>query len=203
MDELLAEMRRYAAANRVPIIGAAAAALLEQTVALKQPRSVLEIGTAIGYSTLLIAGKSPVSARIATIELDAGRAAAARQFILRSGLSDRISLLEGDAGRLIPALEGRYDLVFIDAAKGQYLDYLTKLLGKLQHQAVIFADNVLFRGLVASPEAPPRRYKTIVSRLRGYLQFVTADPRFATTVYPTGDGVAISHYQGAVDIATT
>lgn len=195
MDELLTEMRRYALINRVPIISEAGASLLAEMVVRKQPRSVLEIGTAIGYSALLIAGKSPVSTKITTIELDAERAATARQFIIRSGLSDRISLMEGDAGSLIPSLTSSYDMVFIDAAKGQYLDYLTKLLDKLNPMAVIFADNILFRGLVNSSAPPPRRYKTIVTRLRGYLKFVTEDPRFVTTVHPDGDGAAISVYQ--------
>lgn len=203
MDELLAEMRQFAVDNRVPIISDAGARLLEETAAEKQPRSVLEIGTAIGYSALLIARNCPASTRIKTIELDAERAATARQFIIRSGFSDRIDLMEGDAGKILPDLTSKFDLVFIDAAKGQYLDYLIKLLDKLNPEAVIFADNVLFRGMVTSPDTPPRRYKTIVNRLRGYLQFVTNDSRFDTTVHPTGDGAAISIYRGAVDVAIT
>lgn len=202
MEELLAEMRQFAADNKVPIISDAGARLLEDTAAKKQPRFILEIGTAIGYSALLIARNCPM-AMITTIELNAERAATARQFIIRSGLSDRIFLVEGDAGKILPGLTSQFDMVFIDAAKGQYLDYLTKLLDKLNSGAVIFADNVLFRGLVTSPEPPPRRYKTIVSRLRGYLEFVTNDSRFVTTVHPAGDGAAISIYQGAVDVAIT
>jgi predicted O-methyltransferase YrrM len=89
-------------------------------------------------------------------------------------------------------------MVFIDAAKGQYLDYLLKIMDKLSPGAVIFADNVLFRGWVLGSEAPPRRFRTIVLRLRSYLEFVTTDSRFTTIVHSTGDGVAISCYRGEV-----
>jgi predicted O-methyltransferase YrrM len=196
MTELFKLMEEYAALHRVPVIGIDGAALLASTVADKQPESILEIGTAIGYSTLIIASQMPAGARITTIEIDPIRAAVACDYIIRSGFADRINVLVGDAVKIIPELKDKYDMVFIDAAKGQYLVYLGKILDRLVTGAVIFADNVLFRGWVRGGEDPPRRFRTIVLRLRAYLDFVTTDTRFTTVVHSTGDGVAISCYQG-------
>lgn len=194
MDDLLKIMEDYAKEHRLPIIEAEGAALLGATVAARQPQNVLEIGTAIGYSALIMAGRAGLDARITTMELDADRAAVAASFIRQAGLADQIEILVGDAADLLPGLAGRFDFVFIDAAKGQYLKYLELLLDKLAPGAVVFADNVLFRGWVRGG-TPPRRIRTMVSRLRDYLAFVSTDPRFATTVFPVGDGVAISLYQ--------
>jgi Predicted O-methyltransferase len=94
----------------------------------------------------------------------------------------------------LPALDGVYDFVFIDAAKAHYLEYLEKILGKLRPGAVVFADNVDFYGLIAA-ERPPRRMRTLVKRMRAYLAFVQDDPRFTTTIHPVGDGIAISRYR--------
>lgn len=198
MAELLEMMEEYAAKHRVPVIGSEGAALLADTVAAKQPESILEIGTAIGYSALIIASRMPNTARITTIEIDPIRAAIAHDYIIRSGFADRINVLVGDAAEIIPTLKGTYDMVFIDAAKGQYLDYLGKILDKLLPGAVIFADNVLFRGWVHGDGDPPRRFRTIVQRLRKYLDVVTTDFRFTTVIHSTGDGVAITFYRGEV-----
>jgi predicted O-methyltransferase YrrM len=197
MDQLLRSMKAYAVRHNVPVIGPEGAALLAATVAEKQPVSILEIGAAIGYSTLLMAGAAPDTARITTLELDTERAAVAREFIVRSAYADRIELVVGDAAQVLPGLAGRYDLVFIDAAKGQYLDYLGKILDKLEPGAVVVADNVLFRGMVLDGGEVPRRFKTIVKRLRDYLAFVTGDARFDTTIHRSGDGMAISYFRGA------
>ena len=108
-----------------------------------------------------------------------------------------MELLDGDASEILLQLDGKFDLVFIDAAKGQYLDYLQKIMGKLSENAVVIADNVLFRGMVLSDEPPLKRYRTIVKRQREYLDFVHLDPGFLTTIHHEGDGVAISYYRGA------
>lgn len=198
IEILMQEMVEYARDHHVPIIGQAGAALLQEVVRRKQPLFVLEIGTAIGYSAIFIAAHAP-AARIITIEQDEKRVTVAQNFITRAGLAARVSILAGDAGEVLPNIEGRFDLVFIDAAKGQYFDYLTKVMGKLAADAVIVADNVLFRGMVEGTVNVPRRYRTIVKRLQQYLNFVTQDPRFETRVYHDGDGLAISDYKGDVD----
>ncbi len=194
--DLFKEIEEYASQNNIPIINKVSSQLLIETVKTKKPTSILEIGTAVGYSALLMANYMPNEGKIITIEQDANRVDTAYDFIARAGKSEKIQLLDGDASDLLVQLEDTFDLVFIDAAKAQYLDYLQKIIDKLAVGAVIVADNVLFRGMVMSEEPPLKRYKTIVKRLREYLEFVSHDPRFETTVHSEGDGVAISYYRG-------
>lgn len=193
---LLSHMQEYAVRYRVPIIGPDSANLLAETVKRQQPLSVLEVGTAIGYSTLLIASHLPPQAKIVTIEQDLERARLAQQYLRQTDRFDQVTLIIGDAGEVIPRLDKAFDFVFIDAAKGQYLDYLQKVMDKLMEQATIVADNIFFRGLVEGNMEPPRRYRTIVKRLRQYIDFVTIDQHFTTDFYHIGDGMAISNYQG-------
>lgn len=191
-------MEIYAQINRVPIIRDQGAKLLIETVKMYKPLSILEIGTAIGYSTALMAIHSP-KAKITTIEINEERAKQASKFLTQAGLAEQVVLILGDAGDVITKLNGCFDMVFIDGAKGQYLNYLKQLVGKLSPGAVIFADNVLFRGMVEGVKETPRRYRTIVNRLRDFLSFIKDDPRFLTVLHRGGDGVAISIYQGASD----
>jgi predicted O-methyltransferase YrrM len=195
--DLFKEIEEYATEYNVPIINKISGSLLIEAVKTKQPKSILEIGTAIGYSALLMAHYMPKDSKIITIEQDATRIDIAYDYIARAGRTEQIQLLDGDASNILLQLEGTFDMVFIDAAKAQYLDYLSKIIDKLSIGAVVIADNVLFRGMVMSEEPPLRRYKTIVKRLKEYLEFVKTDPRFSTTIYHDGDGVAISYYQGA------
>ena len=198
MDEqerILQELRRFALEQAVPILKPEAEQLLLALALGKRPKRILEVGTAIGYSTLLLATALPEDGVLISLELDAPRAAIAEQAIAAVGRSHQVTVVVGDASMTIPHLKGKFDFVFLDGPKGQYLAYLKLLLNKLAPGAVVVADNVLFRGLVASRDAPPRRYRTIVKRLREYLDFVTLDQRFATTLMPDGDGVAISNYQ--------
>lgn len=187
-------MKDYAMKNKVPIIQQEAEDILTDLVRKNNPQTILEIGTAIGYSTLVMAAQLPAASRILTIELSEERAELARKFIRQAGVEEQITLLCGDAGKIIPQLMERFDMVFIDAAKGQYPDYLAKLMDKLTAGACIVADNVLFRGMVMNEnDAAPRRFRTIVKRLRSYLHTVSADPRFSTTLYQTEDGLAVSY----------
>lgn len=190
-------MEKYAVEYNVPIINKISSNLLIDAIKKNKPKSILEIGTAIGYSALLMAHYMPQDGKIITIEQDATRIDIAYDYIARAGKGEQIQLLDGDASTILLQLEGTFDLVFIDAAKAKYLDYLCKIIDKLAIGAVVIADNVLFRGMVMSENPPLRRYKTIVKRLKEYLDFVNQDPRFSTTIHSEGDGVAISYYQGA------
>jgi len=198
--ELYKEIEEYAAEHNIPIINKVSSELLIAAVQDKAPKSILEIGTAVGYSALLMVNHMPKDGKIITIEQDANRIDTAYDYITRAGRIEQIQLLDGDASEILLQIEGTFDLVFIDAAKGQYLDYLQKIMDKLSEGAVIIADNVLFRGMVMSDAPPLKRYKTIVKRLREYLNFVSHDPRFSTTIHSEGDGVAISYYRGAKKI---
>lgn len=187
-------MKDYAMKNKVPIIQQEAEDILTDLVIKNNPQTILEIGTAIGYSTLVMAARLPAASRIITIELNEERAEIARHNIRQAGVEEQITLLCGDAGMIIPQLMERFDMVFIDAAKGQYPDYLAKIMDKLTAGACIVADNVLFRGMVMNEnDAAPRRFRTIVKRLRSYLHTVSEDPRFSTTLYQTEDGLAVSY----------
>jgi len=203
MLDLFAEIEKYADEHNVPIINKDSRQLLMDTVKKNAPKSILEVGTAVGYSALVMAENMPPNGKIITIEQDANRIDTAYDFITRAGRIEQIQLMDGDASVILEQLEGTFDMVFIDAAKGQYLDYLEKVMDKLSVGAVIVADNVLFRGMVMSNEPPLKRYRTIVKRLREYLDFVNQDPRFSTTIYEEGDGVAISYYRGAMNSEKT
>nr|WP_092067283.1 O-methyltransferase [Dendrosporobacter quercicolus]NSL46505.1 O-methyltransferase [Dendrosporobacter quercicolus DSM 1736]SDL53300.1 Predicted O-methyltransferase YrrM [Dendrosporobacter quercicolus] len=195
-QSLFRVMEAYAEEYKVPIIRKAGAKVLTGLIAGCKPLAVLEIGAAIGYSALKMLENMPADGKITAIELDPERIAVARQFVAKAGAAARLELIAGDAGKIITELRGPYDFIFIDAAKGQYLDYFRKLEGKLAVGAVIAADNILFRGFVESGQAPPRRYRTIVMRLRQYLEYVNTHPAFSTTVRQDGDGIAISYYRG-------
>jgi predicted O-methyltransferase YrrM len=198
-QQVLNEMREYASEYRVPIISPSGGALLAQMVASRKAVSILEIGTAIGYSTLLMALNMPPGGQIVTMEQDPERIRLAHDFLARAGMNERVEIISGDAGLELTRLGGKFDFVFIDAAKGQYLDYLHKVMDKLSANAVIIADNVLFRGMVLSDEEPPKRYRTIVRRLREYIDFINHDLRFTSMIMKQGDGLAISYYQGSED----
>lgn len=192
MEEVLKAMEAYAKKENVPIINENGKAVLIEVAAEKKARRILEIGTAIGYSALLLAKNSAEDVQITTLELSDERADQAEKFIAASPYKNQIKLLRGDAAMNMERLNGPFDLVFMDAAKGQYPEYFRLALPLLAEDATIIADNVLFRGYVRSEEKPPRRYKTIVKRLREYIEIVEQHPEFTTKIYENGDGLAVS-----------
>lgn len=194
-EALLREMEQYAQAHHVPILNEGGRRVFAEIVRERRPHRILEVGTAIGYSALLALSRTDEGAVLMSLELSAERLAVARSFLGRSAYAAQVTLLEGDAETLLAGLAAQatdpFDLVFLDAAKGQYPDYLAKSLPLLAREGVIVADNVLFRGYVRSEMRPPRRYRTIVKRLRQYLATVQAPP-FVTTVFERGDGLALT-----------
>ena len=199
MREILQELRVYAEENKVPIIKDEALDVLINVCKEKQPQYILEIGTAIGYSVLTMLNNIDVEAKVISLEIDEERAAIAGNSIAKAGLSDRVKVLVGDAGKILLELQKmneKFDSVFIDAAKAQYMDYLTKVIPMLADGSVVIADNVLFRGYVEGIEETPRRFRTIVRRLREYINIVTNSSSFETTIYKDADGIAVSHYRG-------
>lgn len=196
MQELLQEMEAYAQREHVPIINERGRRAFVQVIEKVKPHRVLEIGTAIGYSALLMAMHGAEDIAITTLELSEERARLAAAYWQRCPYRECISLQVGDAGRLLEEMApptGGYDFVFIDAAKGQYVDYFRKVQPLLSPQAVIVADNVLFRGYVLGEEKPPRRYRTIVKRLREYLALASDTPGFETEIMENGDGLAVTY----------
>lgn len=184
-NELLALAER----DRVPVIREKERQLLIEAAAQIRPRRILEIGTAIGYSSLLLAEAFP-EAEIDTVEIDRERWEIACRAHEEAGVSSRIHCHLGDAAEIIPTLEGPYDFVYLDGPKGQYLRQLRNIEPMLAEKAVIAADNVLFRGLVRQEGPVPHRYRTLVMRLREYIDY--AEAHYQTVIYEEGDGLAVS-----------
>lgn len=194
MEALFKQMEDFAKENKVPIINENGRKVFIEIIKKYKPQRVLEIGTAIGYSALLTTYYGAENAKIISLELDEERAKQAQDFINQSKYKDQIEIILGDAAENIGKLDKNYkfDMVFIDAAKGQYPDYLKKVLPLLADDGIILADNVLFRGYVMSEEKPPRRYKTIVKRLREYIAMVSDTDKFTTEIFENGDGLALT-----------
>lgn len=194
MEALFKQMEDFAKENKVPIINENGRKVFIEIIKKYKPQRVLEIGTAIGYSALLTTYYGAENAKIISLELDEERATQAQNFINQSKYKDQIEIILGDAAENIGKLDKNYkfDMVFIDAAKGQYPDYLKKVLPLLADDGIILADNVLFRGYVMSEEKPPRRYKTIVKRLREYIAMVSDTDKFTTEIFENGDGLALT-----------
>lgn len=194
--ELLDQIEKEARADDVPIIRKDMQGFLKFLLALKKPQNILEVGCAVGFSAILMATWNPAKAPVTTIENWQPRIPIARENFRRAGLADRITLLEGDAGEILPRLlaEGRrYDWIFMDAAKGQYPMLLPTAAELLLPDGVLVTDNVLFDGdIIESRYAVTRRNRTIHRRMRDYLYTLTHHELLTTTVLPVGDGAAVS-----------
>lgn len=179
--------------DRVPIIRKETAALLKTLVAMKRPERILEVGTAVGYSALLMCRVMPKDCRITTIEKYEKRIPIARANFKAAGEEERITLLPGDAEEILRELKETYDLIFMDAAKGQYLHWLPMILSLLSPGGVLISDNVLQDGdIIESRYAVERRNRTIHGRMREYLYELTHHKDLVTSVVPIGDGITIS-----------
>ena len=192
--ELLDTIEKKAIEDGVPIIRSETAALLRSLTAALRPENILEIGTAVGYSALQMCQVMPANCHITTIEKYEKRIPEAKENFRKAGEESRITFLEGDAEMWLKELKGKqFDLVFMDAAKGQYLNWLPLLLDLMPVGAVLISDNVLQDGdVVQSRFAVQRRNRTIHSRMREYLYELKHMEEFETAVIPIGDGVTIS-----------
>lgn len=189
----LDEIEINALETQVPVIRKSMQSLLKFLLAMSKPRNILEVGTAIGFSALLMSEYGPGDCHITTIEKYDKRIPAARENFRRAGAEDRITLLEGDAADLLKNLEGPYDLIFMDAAKGQYIFFLPDILRLLAPGGLLVSDNVLQDGdIVESRFAVTRRNRTIHARMREYLYELKHHPLLETVVLPVGDGAALS-----------
>ncbi len=181
------------ARNReIPIIRQATANFLLTQLQIKQPKRILEIGTGVGFSALLMALNLDETTEIVTIEIDEKMAKEAAQNFANFGMDDKISLKIGDAIDILSYLRRDFDFVFMDAAKGQYVYYLDYVLDLLLPGGVIFADNVLFRGKVLSEQKVKHSIRTIVKNLRKYISKVKNNPELISVVLAIDDGVALS-----------
>ncbi len=196
----LDELEEACIRDSIPIIRPSMQSLLKVLIGIKDPGSILEVGTATGFSAILMASASSEDCRITTIEKYEKRIPLARDNIARSGYGDRIRLIAADAKDVLKdlAFEGcLYDMIFMDAAKGQYLNFLEDSISLLNDGGMLISDNVLQDGdIVQSRFAVTRRNRTIHSRMREYLYILSHDDRLTTTVLPVGDGVTVSVKKG-------
>lgn len=192
-NELLEAIEREALASFVPIIRKEMQSFLKVLLAIHKPMGILEVGTAVGFSALLMSEYVPKDCKITTIEKYEKRIPIARQNFVRAKKEEQITLLEGDALEVMKTLTTPYDFIFMDAAKGQYPVYLPEALRLLNEGGVLVSDNVLQEGdIIESQFAVERRNRTIHSRMREYLYELKHHPELVTSILPLGDGVAVS-----------
>ena len=190
---MLDQIEREATADYVPIIRKEMQSFLKFLLAMKKPARILEVGTAVGFSAILMAEYDPVPCQITTIENYEKRIPIARENFKRAGKEAQIALLEGDAAEVLKTLEGPYDVIFMDAAKGQYIHFLPEILRLLAKDGVLVSDNVLQDGdVIESRFAVTRRNRTIHKRMREYLYTLTHSEELVTAVLPVGDGITLS-----------
>lgn len=191
--KILDQIEREALDAYVPIIRREMQSFLKFLLKAHRPKRILEVGTAVGFSAILMSEYAPEDCQVTTIEKYEKRIPIARQNFIRAGKEDRITLLEGDAMEILRSLDGPYDLIFMDAAKGQYIYYLPELLRMLPKGGILVSDNVLQDGdVIESRFAVERRNRTIHARMREYLYELTHCGELTTSILPLGDGVTVS-----------
>ena len=192
-SEILETVEKEALASSVPIIRREMQSFLKTLLLIKKPMRILEVGTAVGFSALLMSEYAPEGCRITTIENYEKRIPIARENFRRAGKEEQITLIEGDAAEVMKKLEGPFDFIFMDAAKGQYIHYLPEALRLLPEGGVLVSDNVMQDGdVIESRFAVERRNRTIHARMREYLYELKHNDALVTSIIPLGDGVAVS-----------
>lgn len=192
-SEILEQIEREALNDGVPIIRKEMQSFLKVLLRIKKPLHILEVGTAVGFSAILMSEYVAENCKITTIENYEKRIPVARDNFKRVGKEAQITLIEGDAMEVLKGLEGSYDFVFMDAAKGQYIAYLPEVLRILSPEGILVSDNVLQNGeIIESRFVVERRDRTIHSRMREYLYTLKHHEELETSILPLGDGVALS-----------
>ena len=189
--EELEKIKKKALDDHIPIIMDDTLSVIEKRLKGKEVNNFLEIGTAVGYSAMCFSQFLSENGKIDTIERDLERVAEARINIKKVGVEDKINILEGDAVEILPTLNNKYDVVFIDAAKGKYPFFLQEALRMINQNGIIFADNILYKGYVMS-DYNKHKQRTAVRNLREYIKEISENPNLETEILEVGDGLAIS-----------
>ena len=187
----LAKIKETALEEHIPIIMDDTLDVIAKILIEKRPEKILEIGTAVGYSAICFSEYLKENGRIDTIERDEEREEEARENIKKVGVENKIKLYEGDAVEILPTLDEKYDVVFIDAAKGKYPFFLEQALRMLKDDGIILADNILYKGYVMS-DYNKHKQRTAVTHLRQYIKEISENPELETEILEVGDGLAIS-----------
>lgn len=189
LDQLEQEAKR----DLVPIIRREMQSFLKVLLQIKKPKRILEVGTAVGFSALLMCDNTPDDTTVTTIEKYEKRIPIAKENFKKAGMEHRIIFLEGDAMDILKELKGTYDFIFMDAAKGQYIHFMPEIMRLLEKDGILVSDNVLQEGdIIESHFAVERRNRTIYKRMREYLYELKHDERLLTSIIPIGDGAAVS-----------
>lgn len=192
-SDIVNTIEKEAIETGVPIIRKEMGNLLKVLLSLKQPLRILEVGTAVGYSSILMSENMPENCHITTIENYEKRIPIAKENFKRAKKEDKITLIEGDATLVLKELEGSYDFIFMDAAKGQYINFLDDILRLLSPGGLLISDNILQEGeIVESHFTVARRDKTIHTRMREYVYTLTHHDKLITSIVPIGDGITLS-----------
>ena len=192
-DPLLEEMEAQALRETIPVVTPTVGNFLNLLVSMGKAQAILEIGTAIGYSTIWLArAAKKTGGHVTTIDMNKDRLSRALIYFERAGIEHCITGLAGDARKILPTLDSRFDFVFIDAAKGEYLEYLNLIYPLISPGGVLVVDNVLFRGWVVPGSDFPAKYDRMVNGLRQFLDDICQNTDYTTTVLPFGDGVSVS-----------
>ncbi|OKZ66094.1 MAG: hypothetical protein BHW02_02640 [Clostridium sp. 28_12] len=189
--EELEKIKQKALEEHIPIIMDDTLEVVDRILKEVQPKRILEIGTAVGYSAMCFSEYLQGDGKIDTIERDEERIAEAKVNIKNVGVEDKINIYEGDAVEILPTLNDKYDVVFIDAAKGKYPFFLKEALRMIKPTGVILADNILYKGYVMS-DYNKHKQRTAVRNLREYIKEVTENPNIETEILEVGDGLAVS-----------
>ena len=199
-EGVLSEIQEEAIDNDVPIVPHEVARFLSVILTMKKPKRILEIGTAVGFSASLMSKYLDDGGHITTIDRYDIMLADAKKNIARMGIEDKVTILEGDANDILPTLEGPYDVIFMDAGKGQYMNFLPHCLRLMPVGGILIADDILQGGYIAkSRYAVERRQRTIHKRLRNFLWEITHNPILETCLLPVGDGIALCYKKEEYD----
>ena len=193
-DSKLLELEKYAKENHVPIIEAEVANFLNVIVSLQKPKRILELGTAIGYSSIIM-NLAYRDAKIITLEKNKEMVEIAKKNIMDFEFSDSVDVVQCDAYEYLLDCDEKFDMIFIDAAKGQYLKYFEESMKLINDKGIIVCDNVLFKGMVCDEEALTKRHRkiTIVKRLNEFLEYISNLEEYKTSIIPIDDGMSISY----------
>ncbi len=193
-SELLENLRKKSALEEsyAPIVQKSTEQLIVTLLKILKPRRVLEIGTAVGYSAILMADNLPEDSTIVTVERYKKHADIAVDNVFEAGYERKIRVIEGEAAEVLHWLDEGFDFVFLDAAKGQYIEFLPDIMRVLNKGGVLLSDNILYHGMVEDEDKIERRKITIVKRLHMYLEEIMSNENLTTSIIPIGDGVALS-----------
>ena len=191
-SEILETIEKEALDTFVPIIRKEMQSFLKVLLAIKKPKRILEVGTAVGFSAILMSEYAPEDSHITTIEKYEPRIPIAKENFKRAGKEKRITLLEGDALEILQGMKGEFDFIFLDGPKGHYYEYLEYLLPLLSKGGILFADNVLHRGFLSGKVFVPKRHNTIKHSLEKFINRITTEKGLKSQIYELEDGVSIT-----------